>query len=139
MMELVKWYEANHRRRFEWGKWDCILAAADWWQASTGVDPVSDVRGKYSTGWGATQLRGRMGASIQILITKRIGEPVDLLSVRDGGLILIEHHVRTVLTIVHGCHLIAPKKTGLVLIPRHNKEARMKEIAAWTLPTTTTN
>jgi len=139
MIELRKWYELNRFRRFEWGRWDCVLAAADWSLEATGIDLAEDIRGKYFSAWGATQFRGRLRLSLADAITQRLGDPIDQLSARDGDIALTQYHSRNVVAIVHGEHLIAPGENGLKLLSRVSRNSNLKIISAWTLPTIITS
>ncbi len=42
-------------RPFEWGSFDCALAACDLWEVQTGIDPAGDLR-RYRTRAGATRV-----------------------------------------------------------------------------------
>lgn len=47
--QLDGWIQSARTRSFEWGKWDCVLMAADWVAYVTGSDIAEPYRGKYST------------------------------------------------------------------------------------------
>lgn len=47
--------------RFEWGRHDCCLFAADWVRECLGVDPAAAVRGNYSSALGAGRVSREAG------------------------------------------------------------------------------
>ncbi len=49
------------RRQFRWGQHDCMLFAADWARALTGVDPAASLRGAYDSRCAAEILIERFG------------------------------------------------------------------------------
>lgn len=59
---LSDWIVANRDRPFEWGAWDCVLAAMSAVEAMTGEDPGAAYRGRYDTKEGAAQALRTIGA-----------------------------------------------------------------------------
>jgi len=71
---LAGWMQDALTRKFEWGKWDCALAACDAVNAITGVDPAAAFRGKYSTEAEALFLLGPEGLGVfAAAIAKQFG------------------------------------------------------------------
>lgn len=56
---------------FKWGEQDCMLAAANYYLDTTGIDYAKDFRGKYSTAISAYRLLVKAGGMEQVL--KNIG------------------------------------------------------------------
>jgi len=75
-------------RRFAWGRYDCFLWAADAVQALTGADPAADLRGTYSTPWGAIKALRRLGG-LQALAASRFGPPVDPATALPGAVVML--------------------------------------------------
>jgi len=60
-----------------WGKFDCCTFAMDWVERMTGVDPMADFRGKYSTKAGALQALKDIGAGTLLSTAReRLGKTV---------------------------------------------------------------
>ncbi len=71
---------------FEWGSHDCCTVAADVVLAVTGVDPMEDLRGQYSTERQALRILAQAGG-IQAYLNQRLGPvvPVALAQAGDIG------------------------------------------------------
>lgn len=52
--------------RFEWGKCDCVLWVADFVRLALGFDPAADLRGRYSTSFGARREIIRAGGLLAL-------------------------------------------------------------------------
>lgn len=52
---------------FQWGEWDCMLDIGDWLKTVTGIDCVSDYRGKYASADEARALFRRQGGLTRVL------------------------------------------------------------------------
>jgi hypothetical protein len=71
---LAAWMQSAVTRKFEWGTFDCALAACDAVNAITGVDPAAKFRGKYSTEAEALFLLGPEGlGAFAAAIAKQFG------------------------------------------------------------------
>ena len=64
-------------RQYEWGAFDCCTLVGDVVLAITGVDPIADVRGKYSTEQGAYRILARLGG-MEAAWAARLGPPIAL-------------------------------------------------------------
>lgn len=58
---LVQWLQGAIHTPFQWGQFDCALAAADALSAQTGLNFARGWRGQYSTGQGALKQLLRKG------------------------------------------------------------------------------
>lgn len=63
------------RRPFQWGTFDCCTFAADWIFTNTGWDPMADLRGRYSSEFGALRLIREAGG-LENLLSARMGRCV---------------------------------------------------------------
>lgn len=80
------------KRRFDWGIFDCALAAANFVYAQTGVDPGSAYRGKYSTEAEATAITGGDFAAFAAQVAEAAGmEEIPRLHARRGDLLLVDN------------------------------------------------
>ncbi|WP_294327034.1 hypothetical protein [uncultured Sphingomonas sp.] len=59
---LAAYLEPLRARPFEWGRHDCCTFAAGAVEAMTGVDPMPEFRGRYSTAIGSARALRRFGA-----------------------------------------------------------------------------
>lgn len=59
---LAAYLESIRLRPFEWGRHDCCLFPAGAVEAMTGVDPMPEFRGRYSTAIGSVRALRRYGA-----------------------------------------------------------------------------
>ena len=62
-------------REYEWGTFDCCTLAGDVVLVITGVDPIADVRGKYSTEQGAYRILARLGG-MESAWSARLGQSI---------------------------------------------------------------
>ena len=63
--------------KFEWGRWDCGLAAAKCVEALTGIDACSEYYLEYSTAEGAAErLQEVSGGGLIEAFTRLLGEPL---------------------------------------------------------------
>lgn len=60
----------------QWGVLDCAHYAGDWVQILTGVDPIADLRGTYSTEAGAVEILAAEGG-LRAALVSRLGDPVN--------------------------------------------------------------
>lgn len=54
------------RKPFVWGELDCAMFAANWAFRITGVDPVSEYRGRYKTELGCARILKREGGLLAL-------------------------------------------------------------------------
>ncbi|MBB4620123.1 DUF6950 family protein, partial [Sphingomonas abaci] len=59
---LAAYLEPLRARPFAWGRHDCSTFAAGAVEAMTGVDPMPEFRGRYSTARGSVRALRRFGA-----------------------------------------------------------------------------
>jgi hypothetical protein len=72
---LEKYIKDSVDLKFEWGVIDCVLWSVGWFEILTGIDLLTDVRGKYSTKDEADALIekfGGLGAAFTAKIPKRV-------------------------------------------------------------------
>ncbi|GEA06230.1 hypothetical protein KUL42_09910 [Alteromonas sp. KUL42] len=90
---LTQFMQSRQYSKFQWGKHDCCLFAADAVLAMTGHDYAKAFRGRYRTSKGALLALKRKGyAGIDEALTAILGEPSPRLSVRRGDVVLIKHN-----------------------------------------------
>lgn len=58
---------ADPDKGFDWGTFDCCTFAFDWVQLITGVDPMQQFRGKYSTALTASRALKKIGAGKSVV------------------------------------------------------------------------
>ncbi|UGO51432.1 hypothetical protein QJV44_gp18 [Serratia phage vB_SmaS_Tlacuache] len=88
--KLLEQVVLREKVKFEWGKHDCCLFAADVVQAMTGVDYASEFRGKYSTEIGAKRLLAKAGEDGLTGVLDGKFAQVDLSYVQRGDLVLVQ-------------------------------------------------
>ena len=82
----------NLTRGFEWGAYDCALAACDFIRAQTGVDPASAYRGKYHSEDEAAAITGGDLGTFAAGIAQSFGmQEVAPLMAGRGDLVLIDN------------------------------------------------
>ena len=81
--------EAARQRPFEWGRHDCAAFATAVAAALTGEDPVAQLRGSYTSAWGAERVMATHGG-LAGLINKYYGEPIAIAQAGRGDLVLAE-------------------------------------------------
>jgi hypothetical protein len=67
-MTLREWLDLPHR--FRWGGMggdDCLMFCASWVERVTGIDPVEDFRGTYSTAEEAEEIVSRYGGMTSLV------------------------------------------------------------------------
>jgi hypothetical protein len=112
---------ATERHRSEparWGESDCLLAAMDVVSAVTGVDPVADIRGKYSTEAGAAKiLLARGYRDVEAALNDHFPH-IGRLSARRGDLatMLIDEQPRAGWITEYGAAFKVP--SGLAFFPQ---------------------
>lgn len=66
-VHLSAYLSAAAGKRFRWGSHDCMLFAADWAIARTGVDPAAAWRGTYATEAAARAIIDRFGGPLRFM------------------------------------------------------------------------
>ncbi|MBN9243933.1 MAG: hypothetical protein J0I98_14170 [Mesorhizobium sp.] len=74
----------------EWGVSDCLLTAADAFEAVTGIDYAAAIRGKYSTEQGAAKLLRRRKCKTVEDALARLFPPTPVLLARRGDAATVE-------------------------------------------------
>lgn len=90
-MTLPDYLASVARRRWEWGKTDCLLMPADWVLAVRGVDPAADYRGAYTTERQALKAIRRAGG-IEALVGRAMARCGFALTMerREGDVALVQ-------------------------------------------------
>lgn len=65
--------DARRETPFKWGEHDCCMLACSIIAELTGIDPASDLRGKYYTRLGATRVLNRLGG-VEVIADARTAE-----------------------------------------------------------------
>ena len=111
---LVAWLRTAIDTPFEWGRFDCALAAGDAVEAQTGTNLTADWRGTYNTGHGAAMAMFRRGfKDVHGIASATLGEtlPPERLCRGDIGCALIDGQ-RT-LGVIWSCSIWLPEAEGL--------------------------
>jgi hypothetical protein len=91
---LTDYLEPLRERPHVYGRHDCALFAAGAVQAMTGVDPIPELRGRYSTARGSIYALRKYGAgSLADTLTAKFGEPVHPAHAKRGDLVMDEKAV----------------------------------------------
>lgn len=112
-MTLAEYITQNLTARFEWGKCDCVLFAAEWVMARDGVDILDGIP-KWSTEDEARAILRKMGG-LRRAIDARLARVPNGLA-HDGDIAL---HTGGA-AIYSGAHIVAPGHDGLVFLDRMN-------------------
>lgn len=122
MTRLVDWperLEAFLRERaarpFAWGAQDCVTFAADAVEAMTGVDPIADLRGRWTTPRQALREMERHGGLWRAILSRLEEIPIGEARRGDVGLILGR---RPATVVVLADRVVGPGRDGLCAIPR---------------------
>lgn len=107
---LAETIEAAKKRSFSWGKFDCCLFAAECVKAQTGVDPMPEFRGRYTTEVGAKRLLTKFGGIEKIMDSKF--QRGCISSISRGDLVLIENQQGVMLGVAFN-HVWVPSKNGV--------------------------
>lgn len=127
---LAAYLEPLRLRPFQWGKHDCCTFAAGAVEAMTGVDPMPEFRGRYTTAIGSARALTRFGAGTlaATLDTKFATVPAPLAQrgdvVMTGGLLGICLGTFAMAVGTEG------EREGLIRLPR----AEWIEPRAWRVP-----
>lgn len=73
---LIAWVDRARTRTFQYGTWDCCLAAAEWVREATGLDFAEEYRG-YKTEAGAyRKMKAIAEGGVVEVVTRALGEPL---------------------------------------------------------------
>jgi len=113
--KLIAWFSANECTRFEWGRFDCSLAAADWVEYVTGRHPCPELVGIYSDSDGAKELIDGAGGHIE-LVSRYLGEPTGELSYQTSDVVMIEQNGKQILAVGYYGQVIAAGPRGVIAL-----------------------
>jgi hypothetical protein len=114
-MTLAEYITANLSRRFAWGEWDCVLAAAGWLKESTGRDYLNGIP-KWVNKRQALRIIADLGG-LEAATDMRMSRVLPALA-KDGDIALYND----VMCIFSGPHIVGPGATGLVFFDRTKAE-----------------
>lgn len=86
---LAAYLEPLRTRPFAWGRHDCCTFAAGAVLAMTGVDPMPEFRGRYTTARGSVRALRRIGAGDLAGTLDRKFEPVAAALAQRGDIVMI--------------------------------------------------
>jgi hypothetical protein len=119
--QLAAWVEAVRARPFEWGVWDCAIAANDCVQRITGTDVLGGLM------WDG--LRGALRqleveGGLEAAVTERLGAPIAPTFAQRGDVVLIaaawvpaDQAAIGSLGVCLGEVACAPTQSGLAFVP----------------------
>lgn len=110
-MKLYDYIQAHMKTPFEWGLHDCVLFAAGWVRAATGIDPLAGL-----PGWDSARSAMRVihqAGGLEFAIDKRF-QRINPNSARDGDLALYGKCV----CVFSGSHIVGPNQNGLEFVKR---------------------
>lgn len=116
---LARFLAERNNMPFEWGRNDCTLFAADCVWSLTGIDPVPDLRGTYTTALGAQRAIADVFGSPSLEVATmnmaaRWGvEEIPPLMAQRGDVVLHPNDGRPCLAISVGRQCAAPSEAGL--------------------------
>lgn len=114
---LAEFIEVRRDRAFAWGSHDCVLMAADWIEQATGVDPIADLRGRWTDALQAARTIAEVGG-LNAAVTARLGRAHDcVLMARRGDVALIVHAGRQTLAVVTDAGLACPGEAEMAVVP----------------------
>lgn len=127
---LAAYLEPLRLRHFQWGRHDCCTFAAGAVEAMTGVDPIPEFRGRYTTAIGSARALKRFGAgTLEATMDSKFATVAASLAQR-GDVVM----TAGLLGICLGTFAMAVKtegeREGLIRLPR----AGWIEPRAWRVP-----
>ena len=115
-------------RTFAWGTDDCVHLAGDCVLAVTGLDPLTDLRGTYTSERGAWRALKRAGyATLAEAVDRRVGNACAPGFAHRGDLVLFDGIHGLALGVCVGPQVVAITSAGLAFEPRSIA------VAAWKL------
>jgi hypothetical protein len=101
----------------EWGSNDCVIFCADCVEAMTGLDPIEDVRGRWTSKIGAARVIKSAGfESLGEMAADRLNE-IPVSECKRGDVVLCDGEAGEFLAIVIAHYCVAPGPYGLAQIP----------------------
>lgn len=120
---LAKYIEANAKRPFQWGSWDCALAACGAAQAMTDGDFAGNFRGQYDSAKGAAEIMHDYAGSLEDVAVKAAAEhelnEIPILMAQRGDIVLFTNEGGSSLGFVglDGWFVLAAGENGLERVP----------------------
>lgn len=115
---LGEFISANTQTPFEWGTFDCCLAAANAIHAMTGKDFAESFRGHYKTKQGAALALKRYGhGTIKDTLNSIFGPFKPRLKIGRGDIALVQTEQGDALGICYGGQIWCAAETGLQPLP----------------------
>jgi hypothetical protein len=74
------------REGFGYDRTHCVTFAGDWVQILTGIDPIADYRGQYTTEEEAKALLEQLDGTLYQALQKRFGDPVHPAKAQRGDI-----------------------------------------------------
>ncbi len=134
-MRVYDWPEKLHAsiseaktQAFEWGTHDCACFVSDCVEAMTGVDPLKEYRGKYSTALGAIKALKTLAnvEDLPALATSFWGEDIEVSHASRGDVVLIDHEGNDNFGVIVGTHAVFLTQEGVISIPVNKCKAAWK-------------
>lgn len=127
---LAAYLEPLRLRPFEWGRHDCCTFSAGAVEAMTGVDPMPEFRGRYTTAIGSARALKRYGAGTLEATLDTKFERVPAALAQRGDVIMTEGLLGICLGGIAVVVGSAGERDGLLRIPRGS----WVEPRAWRVP-----
>ena len=124
-VDLSTWVEQIQRRKFEWGKLDCALMAAECIEVIAGTHPHPELIGSYHSPIGAMRVIHAHGSLTEIL--DRILKRVEVDHARKGDIILCQFGRKETLGICYGARIIIMGQECPVMVGT----GEVKKLKAW--------
>ena len=91
---LLNQYILDAQERYKrdgilWARFDCCTFVSDWVQVATGIDPMADYRGTYTTRAQAFAKLAAVDGSLRAALTKRVGVEVPMAFGARGDIALL--------------------------------------------------
>ena len=83
---LIAAQDKYKREGFGYDRTHCVTFAGDWVQILTGVDPIADYRGQYTTEAEAMALLEQLDVTLYQALQKRFGDPVHPAKAQRGDI-----------------------------------------------------
>src|SRR5689334_16890400 len=111
---LAAWLERARTRPFQYGIWDCCLAAADWVREATGADHAIDYRG-YRTESGAyRKMKSIAEGGVVEVVTRALGAPLSSpLMAQRGDVVAVQSESGPALGVCLGDRVAVVMRDGL--------------------------
>jgi hypothetical protein len=112
---LNQWVDDNRSAPFEWHRWDCCSAAADWVRVCTGRDLFAAWADRYQTGAVAQRLIKKAGG-LRALIEGVLGPALPAEWAQRGDVVLVEIDGRESLAVCLGGVAAGPGEDGMAFV-----------------------